>query len=74
MSRDIVEEIVSANREGRALLVRRSDGLILVEIERRVPGDEHGPAYWSRVSKEVILADSLERARELGREGLATIT
>jgi hypothetical protein len=74
MTRDIVEELLSQDRAGRARLVRRPDGLIQVEIERQVPGDEHGPAYWSRVGHQVIVADTIERARELAWEGLAALT
>jgi hypothetical protein len=74
MTRDIVEELLSQDRAGRARLVRRPDGLIQVEIERQVPGDEHGPAYWSRFGHQVIVADTIERARGLAREGLAGIT
>jgi hypothetical protein len=74
MTRDIVEELLSQDRAGRARLLRRPDGLIQVEIERQVPADEHGPAYWSRAGHQVIVADTIERARELAREGLAAIT
>jgi hypothetical protein len=74
VTRDIVEELLSQDRAGRARLVRRPDGLIQVEIERQVRGDEHGPAYWSRVGHQVTVADTIERAKELAWEGLAAIT
>jgi hypothetical protein len=73
MSRQVLEEIVAKDRAARALLVRRPDGLIQVEIERRVPADEFSPAYWSRVGNQAVLADSVERARDLAREGLTAL-
>jgi hypothetical protein len=73
MADDVLEELFSQDREGRARLVRRPDGLIQVHIERRAPGDEYGPAYWASVGHQVVLADSIERARALAREGLASL-
>jgi len=70
---EALEELLSQDREGRARLVRRPDGLIQVHIERRVAGDEYGPAYWSRVGHQIVIADSIERAKELAREALAAL-
>jgi hypothetical protein len=73
MADEVLEELLSQDRAGRARLVRRPDGLIQIHIERRVSGDEYGPPYWSRVGHQVVLADSIERARELAHEGLAAL-
>jgi hypothetical protein len=73
MTREVLEEFLSQDRSRRARLVRRPDGLIQVEIERKVPGDEYAPPYWSRVGDQVTVTDSVERARELAREGLRAV-
>ena len=69
----VVEEILSDTGAGRALIVRRTDGVLQVEVERKVPGDAYEPMHWTRTTRKVVLADSLERARELAREELANL-
>lgn len=74
MTGALIEEILSSTGVRRALILQRADGAIEVAIERKVPGDgEYEPSYWSRVGNRVILADSVERARQLAREELATL-
>jgi len=48
------------------------DGLIEVEILRWVPGHDHEPSYWSRVGRGVTLIDTVEKARAVAVEELAT--
>jgi len=73
MSRDILEEFLSKAVEP-GTPGARPDGLIHVGIERQVPGDEYAPAYRLPVGHQVMIADSLDRARELAREGLGSAT
>lgn len=70
-----VEEIVAEGGMRRALIYRRADGVFMVEIERLVPGDGMVESdYWSRETREVILTDTIERARTLAHERLAVPT
>jgi hypothetical protein len=75
MTDEFIERLWSLNLTSRANIIRRGDGLLVVEIERLVPGDHvHGePDYWSRVSGAIVIADALDRARELAVERLKSI-
>lgn len=68
--REVVEQLESSNGKRRAIILRRPDGAFQVDLERHVPGDEFEPAYWSPLRGPVVIADTLERARELAREGV----
>jgi hypothetical protein len=75
MNRAKVEETVAEGGMRRALIYKRPDGAFMVEIKRLVPGDGIVESdYWSREVREVILADTIDRARTLAHEGLAVPT
>ena len=56
--------------------VYRDWGLFKVRTERRITDEYMGPDWfgWIPVSDMAHIADSLERAVELGREGLRCLT
>jgi hypothetical protein len=62
----------ASDRKRRAEIVRREDGLFQIFLCREVPGDgEWEPdAYWAPVGRDVILTDTLERAKALADEEL----
>ena len=68
---EVVEELTSADGKRRARLLRRADGTFQVELERKIPGDELEPTHWSPVRGPVVIADTLDRARELARAELS---
>ncbi len=72
MKKEVVQEIPSGDGKRKATLWRREDGLIEVEILRWVPGHDHEPSYWSRVGRGVTLIDTVEKARAVAVEELAT--
>ena len=69
----VVEVQWSSSRERRANIVRRGDGLFQVEVERLRPAapELEEPAQWVPDGRAVILADTLEKARELAAFELA---
>jgi hypothetical protein len=69
MTPDVAEVIPSPDGKHRALILRRPDGLVQVEIERYFKGDGvYEPPHWDRVSETVIIADTVDRARLLAHE------
>lgn len=72
MSSEVIEEVVSADGERRALIRETGDGRVLVEVEHRVPGDgvSEPRAYWSRTRQPVTVTDTLESARRLAVEAI----
>jgi hypothetical protein len=68
----IVEVVFSEDRTCKAEIRRRRDGLLHVSVFREIPGDgEYEPeAFWSPHGRAVVLADSVERAKELAEEAV----
>ena len=71
----IVEEIWSADRRRKAVIVRRDDGLFQVWLHREVAGDgEFEPeSYWSPIGHDAILTDTLDRARSVAEGELGPL-
>lgn len=72
-----VEEIVSESRRAKAIIRRRSDGNLQVDLLRLMEDvDESGNAisFWSEVSGPITIADSLDGARALAAEGLRNLS
>jgi hypothetical protein len=68
--REVVEELKSPDGKRRATVLRGAEGTFHVELARLVPGNELEPTHWSPLRGPVVIADTLERARELALEGL----
>jgi hypothetical protein len=68
----VIEIMFSEDREFKAEINWRRDGVFQVWVFRKVPGDgEYEPeAYWSPVRREAVLADTLDRAKDLAGEAL----
>lgn len=74
MPDEVVEVVWSSSREHRASIVRRADGLLQVVVERFMRADPEfeEPAGWEPVHGRVILTDTVERAREVAADELAS--
>jgi hypothetical protein len=67
------EELLSLDGKCRAIISRRPDGLFSIEVERH--GIENAQEYgkfefWATVPMMSIVAETIERARELAEEAL----
>lgn len=73
--RPLAEQLLSDSRLVRALITQRSDGLYEVEVAVFVKGSalDHEPSWWSPIDGAKMVTDSLERARELAREGMVAV-
>ena len=71
----LVEELEADSWLVRARIEQRADGLYEIELERFLEGDplEAEPSGWWPIPAPKMLTDSLERARQLARESLATL-
>jgi hypothetical protein len=72
---NLVEYLPSTDGSRRAAILRREDGVFVIEIERQVRGDDlyEPKCFWSRVGRDVTLTDTLERARQLAAEALRMV-
>ncbi len=67
------EELLSIDGNYRAIISRRPDGLFSIEVEQHWidNAEEYGKfEFWARVPMMSIVADTIERARDLAAEAL----
>lgn len=71
-TRDATIEIFNADRSYKAAVYTRRDGLFEVVVYRMVEDENElgTESYWSSVGKNVVLTDSLERAKALAHDEL----
>jgi hypothetical protein len=74
MADEVVHTILSPSGRFRALIVRKSSGALLVELERWieewVPGYGKVDEFWSRMNTGMTYTDTIERAEQLANEAL----